>query len=455
MLMKKFVIAIFLLLCGVSILTAQAAEAEVLRYRYLSLSIMNVEGDDSYLSVMEKAAAAGINAFYLNVNWERIHPTRDAAAQWEQVDKQAALAEKLGCKIMLRLWLARHDDSTWWPAATQTVSGAGIHRKLLGGFSFNDQKAVAEANEFVREVAEHFRPRQQAGQIVLVAIATTGTAEAGYNVDAFVPALGKDSEQAFDYSPPSRAAFRTWLEAKYGDVQTLNTAWNSQYARFDEIEPPYTAGDVWSGNYGAAGRDWYLFRHESLKTLMDGFILTLIRVEPSYQYVHDFGSCYDALSVLRATLAFKDLCERADGIKVNDANSYPHRFATDLMRSNLPGKIIGHEVGNVGPGEVADWRRYIDEAFEHGADWVNLFGFDRDFNFPRGEELVKETNTKWLQTPRTKIEPTQTVRYTLSEAFHEGTGKVQERWRGEFDKTQQPITVILEEDMLDGNFKAD
>ncbi len=48
------------------------------------------------------------------------------------------------------------------------------------------------------------------------------------------------------YSPDALRAFRRWLEAKYGDVATLNAAWGNrfwsmEYRAFDEIDPPMMA----------------------------------------------------------------------------------------------------------------------------------------------------------------------------------------------------------------------
>ena len=59
--------------------------------RYLSISIMNVEQGDVYLPIIEQAAAAGINSFLLNINWDHIYSKRGAAPDWSQLDKQVAL----------------------------------------------------------------------------------------------------------------------------------------------------------------------------------------------------------------------------------------------------------------------------------------------------------------------------------------------------------------------------
>ena len=417
--------------------------------RYLSLSIMNVESGDAYLSIMERAAAAGVNSFLINVNWEHIYSERGKPADWSQVDKEAELAQRLGCKIMLRVWVARHNDGDgWWPDNVRPVSGEGIRRNGLNGFSFSAPEAVAEANGFVRDVMEHFRPRQQAGQIPLVMVVANNTSEIGYSVDAFNPSNGKNELQMFDYSHYSKLAFREWVQRKYRTLAELNKAWFSDYSRFSDIDPPYIKGDVYSGNYGNKGMDWYLFRHSTLKSLIDGFVDTVKGVDKSYKYLNDMGSCYDGLSPLRATLGFKDLSSKTDGLKVNDHHEYPHRFAMDLLRSNLPGKFIGNELGRESGVDKQVWRDFINETYEHGADWMNLFGFDRPFNFPDIEDLIKETAAKWLRQPVQSIQTTQTVTYTLSEAIWQGTNAVQGRWRTEYNKTRKPIEVLLTEGAL-------
>ncbi|MBU1823139.1 MAG: beta-galactosidase, partial [Bacteroidetes bacterium] len=419
--------------------------------RYLSLSILNVVSGDFYLPVIQAAADAGVNSFLLNVNWERIYSKRGEAPDWSQIDKQADLAISLGCKLMLRVWTARHNDGDqgWWPEETRPVSGDGIKRGLLGGYSFSDQNAVNEANAFVREVMEHFRPRQQAGHILFVSVVTTNASEIGYSVDAFNPILQENTLQVFDYSYHSLRAFREWARNKYKTLTNLNKVWNSDFSNFDDITPPYVYNNPWSAHYYKIGEDWYLFRHWALKNLMAKFRATVRQVDPTYKYYEDMGSCYDPLSIIRATLGFKDLCKDSDGLKINDAPHYNHRFAMDLIRSNLPGKMIGNEFEAVSLDYRNDWKQQVDESFEHGADWVNIFGFDRLPFFYEVEPLVRQTAATWLSSPKPPITTTQTVTYTLSEAFRDGnTSQVEGRWNTEYEASKKPIRVLLMEDML-------
>ncbi len=416
--------------------------------RYLSFSLLNVSDDESYISMMEKFAAAGVNSFLLNVNWDRIHRTKVDNANWAQLDKQVALAERLGCKVMLKVWVARHDDAGgWWPEQTRPISGDGFKRGLLGGFSLSDAKAVEEANAFIREVMEHFKPKQQAGQILWVTVANTNASEIGYTVDGFDPEKKENTVQTFDYSQPSILAFQGWVQAKYSTLANTNKAWGSDYSRFSDIYPPYTKNQPWSAHLGKIGLDWYLFRHWALRNVITTYRKTVREVDPTYRYYQDMGSCYDGMSNVRATLAFKDLCKDTDGLKVNDAPTYPHRFAMDLIRSNLPGKIIGNEVERISPDYRWYWKDQIDQSFEHGADWVNIFGFYEN-NLDEIGGILREMSAKWLEAPKQIISTSQTITYTLSDVITQGTSQAQTKWQLEYAVSRKPINVILLEDLL-------
>ncbi|HEV7349431.1 putative Ig domain-containing protein [Telluribacter sp.] len=413
---------------------------------------MNVKNDDSYLPVMEEAAKAGVNSFLLNVNWERIYGSRGEQANWSQIDKEVALAARLGCKVMLRIWIARHNDGYggWWPESSRPVGNGGLRRSILGGITFSDESAIQESLAFVQEVAEHFKARQQAGEIALISIANTEACEIGYTLEGFSPEHGKDILQVYDYTDHTIRAFKDWMKRKYISIDNVNKAWNSDYSRFEDVYPPRPRNEeLWNAFAFTAGRDWYLFRHHALKGFMDRVVETVKGVDNSYKFVQDMGSCWDGLSANRGTLGFKDLCAKSDGLKINDLNEYPHRFSMDLLRTNLPGKMIGNEVGGIPPNSYPnDWKKQIDQSFEHGADWVNLFAFDELWQLSPALGVITEMSQKWLNVPVPAIFPEQTVTYTLSEAVKQGTNGVRDRWRAAYNISQKPIRVVLEEDWL-------
>ncbi|WP_207508016.1 putative Ig domain-containing protein [Telluribacter humicola] len=398
---------------------------------------------------MEKAAAAGINSFQLNINWERVYSHRGAQPKWDQFDKQIELAKRLGCKVFLRIWLARHDDQQWWPNSTIPVSNLGLRRGLLSGFSYSDENAVAEAEAFVKEVGQHFLPEQRAGNIVNISVANNNDSELGYSITVYDPAEGRETVQVNDYSEHSVKAFNEWLQNKYKTIGNLNKQWGSDFSRFD-IYPP-AARNYWDVFVHNSGMDWYLFRHHTLKTYSDRMARAIKSVDASYKYLLDIGSCFDGITLTRGTYGIKNLAQMADGgVKVNDGFYYDHRFSMDLLRTNLPGRMIGNEIfrarGYI--DEIDIYRRYFNDSFEHGADWINMIGFDQMDAYPQYEAIMREMTDKWLKSPVPDIHPTQTVRYTLSEAIKKGTVGVQDRWKNEYTSSKKPVNVVLEEDLL-------
>ena len=59
----------------------------------------------------------------------------------------------------------------------------------------------------------------------------------------------------FDFSPPSLAAFRRWLEGRYGTLAALNSQWASKHAAWDAVVPMTTAEAIkrQDGNWSAWG----------------------------------------------------------------------------------------------------------------------------------------------------------------------------------------------------------
>ena len=75
--------------------------------------------------------------------------------------------------------------------------------------------------------------------------------------------LAKRPSGIFCYCDASTKKFRTWLEKKYGNIQTLNDAWGHFYGNFDEILPPR-----WMNSY-CDYTDFRLFTMENVVEEID------------------------------------------------------------------------------------------------------------------------------------------------------------------------------------------
>ncbi len=209
--------------------------------------------------------------------------------------------------------------------------------------------------------------------------------------------------------------YRAWLREKYlGDVGLLNKKWTSTYSQFDSIQPknPRT-GAIYSG---PDGRDWYLYRTYLLKETNRIFKGAVARVDSTIKVISHHGSVYDRISFLRSTFSFNEIAADLDGIKINDALIYDHRFALDLVRSNLPGKsFYVNEAECVGPTtDPGSMFQQVRESFEHGANVVAFFNLN-PAAFSENSAAFRTLITNYLDGQEVRRPtPTNTDAFTLS-----------------------------------------
>ncbi len=183
------------------------------------------------------AGEDGLNIFRHWFMWGAIE-RRPGVYDWEEYDRQLDLAAKNGLKtIVAELihavpdWAIRRfaDARQIRADGRPLTSNMGVS-SATGGFANNGGGAGAltlNAPE-VRQAASAF----------LTALATRykgHPALLGYDV-------WNECNYAadVDYSLPTKAAFRDWLKAKYGDLETLARAWyRYSYAEWEDIEPPH------------------------------------------------------------------------------------------------------------------------------------------------------------------------------------------------------------------------
>jgi beta-galactosidase len=82
-------------------------------------------------------------------------------------------------------------------------------------------------------------------------------------------------EPSVDFSEPTKAAFRDWLKAKYGDLKVLGRAWHRySYAAWEDVDPPAEVKPY------PQGLDWLRFKKENAGALMQFRIDTIRAVDP-------------------------------------------------------------------------------------------------------------------------------------------------------------------------------
>ncbi len=426
------------------------------KQRYYCIALFSSSVDES-TTLMEQAAAAGSNAVMIIVDWSYVYKDINSSADWVNLDKKVKRARELGLKIFIRVNLSRHSSvfGNFWTDAESVIDGAGNKLDHNGrSFSFGAQTVVDRALAFIKETAERYNYVQQAGDLLAISAVTTPTQEAGYHYSNET----QNGEYAtlFDYSPLFIDGFQLWLQSKYKDIRRLNQIYFSNYDSFSSISPPFNP-DYIPGSFSfTSGLDWYVYRHQMLKKFMDKVTQTFKSVNPNYKVISDYGSVYDQLSPRRGTLAFRDLGTNNDGVKVNDDSSYPHRFATDLLRSNMgAGKWVMNEMFAEPNTPVSEMIRFEDECFEHGCKLITFTVADQK-HIDYFKPVIAYFKNKWLNNPLEVIKPAATMTVKLSEILN-GQGYDQPGYKAQWDELyathKQPIQILLSEDILqkDGN----
>lgn len=217
------------------------------------------------------AAEDGLNVFRHWFMWASIE-RKPGVYDWEDYDRQMDLAAKNGMKTIIAElthtvpdWAFRQFARARQLRADGTAlsSNMGVS-SATGGFANNGGGAGAltmNAPE-VKDAVEAF----------LKALATRYKGHPGL--------LGYDVwnevnySAEVDYSSFMKADFRLWLQAKYGDLDTLAQAWyRYSYAEWDDIEPPHEVAAY------PENLDWLEFKKQNYYNQMQFKIDTIRTID--------------------------------------------------------------------------------------------------------------------------------------------------------------------------------
>ncbi|EPE96714.1 beta-galactosidase [Rhizobium grahamii] len=180
------------------------------------------------------AAEDGLNVFRHWFMWGAIE-TAPGVYDWEEYDRQLDLAAKNGIKTIIAEMTQTVPDwavRKYAHAVQITSDGRKLSSNMgvssaTGGFGKNGGGVLTLNCPEVREAAGRF----------LTAMAKRYKDHpALYGYDIWNEC---NYAEDVDYSSYTKAAFRTWLQAKYGSLKALAKAWyRYSYAEWDDIEPP-------------------------------------------------------------------------------------------------------------------------------------------------------------------------------------------------------------------------
>jgi hypothetical protein len=376
---------------------------------------------------LNAAFDAGCNVAFLGINWNEVIATPGATPNWSVIDELIRFSLARDAKIALRILVSRDyrmTDGFWLDEQRmRDNTGKPLSANLQTMFSLSHQPSVTKAQDFIKAVAQRYQYLQAEGKLLFMSVTFSPYAEADYPI-ANTDAAGIHQIIPFDYSQPTQIAYRQWLANRYNNkIAELNKAQSRSYANFESITPPQPEDSPYSIFPGKAGEDWYVFRHQVLKSFLDKSINTLHGVNPNIVVINDHGSAWDVQSGLRNTYAIKDLSKMADGLKLNDAPDYNHFFSTDLTRSSIAAdKWTMNEVDGIYPSlDVQILYDQAEQSFRNGAQAVSFANFNTSTNWARMKWVIQRLKANGiLDQPVTRITPTATFSYKLSDMVHGG-----------------------------------
>ncbi len=179
----------------------------------------------------DAARMRGLGLTYVRIGefaWGRIEP-RSGVFSWEWMDRAVETLGAAGLKVVLGTptatppkWVCEtYPDILPIDPKTGMTRGFGSRRH----YDFSSPSYLREAERIT---------------VAMVARYGTNPHVAGWQTDNELCC----HDTVISASPAARDAFRLWCAKRYGDIETLNTAWGNifwsmEYDRFDQIELPF------------------------------------------------------------------------------------------------------------------------------------------------------------------------------------------------------------------------
>ena len=184
---------------------------------------------ETRLEDIELMAEAGVNVVSLAIfSWATLEP-REGELDFGWLDDMMDRLHAGGVRVALATataspppWLTRRHPEILPQLADGTVLGQGGRQSYAVASPVYREYAAKMAATLAERYGDH-------------------PALALWHVDNEI-----GCHTAHDYSDAAADAFRVWLEARYGDVESLNQAWGTafwsqRYGSFDDVLPPRTA----------------------------------------------------------------------------------------------------------------------------------------------------------------------------------------------------------------------
>jgi len=227
-----------------------------------------------------KIKGLGFNTVRTWVEWNVGEP-REGEYHLENLDLLLRLADEIGLKVIVQVYV---DSAPEWVGSKYpegryaAQDGQPIPSQAAPGFCFDNKNVRMAVLGFFQEVARHAEKSDALyGWDLWSEPAALNWARVGYK-----------SEPMFCFCPASQERFREWLQAKYGTLEKLNTAWHRTFTDWKQVEPPrfgtiltYTDFMDWRVYYGYKLAEDLKMRNDAVKAIDAVHVTTSHAPNPS------------------------------------------------------------------------------------------------------------------------------------------------------------------------------
>lgn len=370
--------------------------------RYFVYRIWNFtpQTQAQFEKTVDAAAATGFNAIKVHIPWSRVE---SVAGEYDYAPFDPMIdyvVKTKGLKVAISIDLTRRADDKVIgldqmqrdPAGNLCQGGSIDGMRTV--ISFCSESAMGAAVAFYEDAVKRY------------------DALYGDDILFYLPAFTQFAETEYwpageyDYSDLAKNAFRAFLQDKYGDIAALNVVLGTNYSDFSQVEPPScTASD----NLGVL---WYQFRHQKLKGFIDALAKVQKDAAPESKLALQFGSHFDAASLLRCTLNAGDLAENADVVWIDDGPISEHEFSMDYADATFaPSVLLAQEID--GPNQVgATPEKYLEQgmdAYSRGCTYLSIANWSIDADYESYKWVWEQLASTWLgDNPPPVIDTTDT-----------------------------------------------
>jgi beta-galactosidase GanA len=184
---------------------------------------------------LQRLRDVGFDTVKLWACWSWIDGSPDGS-DYADLDELMQIAEAVGLRVVLNTilenapyWLARrHPEARYHDNEGRPVHLTAAMNTPGGGWPglcFHNEAPRDAAGSFLDSIVSRYRSYPA---LLLWDV---------WNEPHLEPA-SYFPERIYCYCDASRAAFRAWLEQRYGDLERVNASWARRFSTFDEVEPP-------------------------------------------------------------------------------------------------------------------------------------------------------------------------------------------------------------------------